>query len=217
MSAHEFWIVVHVLLLTYWLGADLGVFYSARSVLNADLAPASRAAVARILVGLDLAPRICLVLMLPVGLTLAADLGLSPVRGVWLILVWAAALMWLALVLAVHRSETATGLRSIDVALRLGVAAVLSVTAIASLAGVGPFVTAWLSLKVLAYAVAVACGIAIRFRLAPFGPALARLVVHGPSAEVEADLASSLKRSYPLVFTIWAALLAATALGVAQP
>ena len=217
MSAHEFWVLVHVLLLVYWLGTDLGVFYSARYVLKPDLPLATRGTVARILLALDLSPRVCLVLTLPVGLTLAADLGLSPIHGGWLVAVWVASLAWLALVLMIVRAEEAAALRRADLAVRVTLVIALLVAAVVSLVSSGPFVTGWLAWKVIVYAIAIACGVAIRFRLAPFGPALGRLVAQGSSPNVEAALGASLRGTYPFVFTIWGALVVAAALGIAQP
>jgi hypothetical protein len=65
-------LLLHLLLFTYWLGADLGVFYSSRYVLRSDLPPASRAVALKIMAWLDVAPRLCLVLFLPSGVTLMA-------------------------------------------------------------------------------------------------------------------------------------------------
>ena len=54
---------------------------------------------------IDLVPRSCLILMFPVGLTLADSLGLSPVSGTWLWLVWIAFLAWLVLSWAVYLNK----------------------------------------------------------------------------------------------------------------
>jgi len=220
MTWHGVLVFVHVLLLTYWLGTDLGVFYSARFVLRSDLSPATRGTVARILLALDLSPRICLVLMLPVGLSLAASGGWSSVTGGWLVAVWAASLAWLALVVMVYRAEhlpIAATLRNVDLVVRFALIASLLVVVVVSLTGTGPLRTPWLAWKVAAYAVAIACGVAIRFVLRPFGPALAALVREGSTPAVEASLARSIQGSYPFVLTIWAMVLVAAFLGAVQP
>jgi hypothetical protein len=217
VTAHAFWVLVHVLLLVYWLGADLGVFYASFLLLDRSLAPAARGAVARLLVALDLAPRVCLVLMLPSGLTLAGLLGLSPVRGGWLLLGWALALGWLAVVLALHQTHgSAAGGRLAvgDAWFRGLLVVVLVVVAATSLAGAGPLLSATVAWKVLLFAVAVACGLGIRLALRPFGPALAAVVAGTASEADERALATTMRRSRPLVLVIWAAVLAAAALGV---
>ena len=70
--ADGWWILLHIVLFVFWLGGDLGVFYSSRFVLKPDLTPAARATALKIMGGLDLGPKICLVLFLPSGLTLMA-------------------------------------------------------------------------------------------------------------------------------------------------
>ena len=220
MSWHGVLVFVHVLLLTYWLGTDLGVFYSAKFVLRPDLSPQTRGTIARILVALDLSPRVCLVLMLPVGLSLAASLQLSPVRGGWLVLVWVAALLWLTLVVTVYRAEespVAKTLRQVDLVIRFALVLVLAVSVVTSLSAGTPFATPWLAWKVAAYTVAIMGGIAIRFGLRPFGPALGQLLTTGSTPEVEQALTRSLKGTYPYVLTIWAMLAVAAFLGAVKP
>jgi hypothetical protein len=191
------------------------VFYASFLLLDRSLAPPARATAAKVLVALDLAPRVCLVLMLPSGLTLAGLLGLSPLRGAWLVLVWALALGWLAVVLSIHRAHgTAAGLTRADAWFRALLVVALLVVAATSLAGAGPLLSAKLAFKVALFAVAVACGLGIRLALRPFGPALAA-VVGGTATEAdERTLAATMRRSRPLVLVIWAAVLGAAALGV---
>ena len=97
MSAYELLVFVHVLLFVYWLGADIGVFISARSLVNEKLPVPGRAIAAKILFTIDMAPRTSHVMMLPIGFSLAAALGISPITGIWLVLVWVVGLAWLGL------------------------------------------------------------------------------------------------------------------------
>src|SRR5690606_33420837 len=69
---HGWWIVLHIVLFVFWLGGDLGVFYSSRYVIDPALDPQARSTALRIMSGLDLAPKVCLVLFLPSGVTLMA-------------------------------------------------------------------------------------------------------------------------------------------------
>jgi len=98
----------------YWLGTDLGVFYSSRFVVNATYTPETRAVALKILAWLDMAPRYALLLTLPVGLQLARGIELSAIGGGWLLLAWLGAAAWVGLVITIHRREAAASPRSIS-------------------------------------------------------------------------------------------------------
>ena len=48
----------HILLMAFWLGADMGTYYSALLILNKEYSPSQRAVLARVLQGVDVFPRI---------------------------------------------------------------------------------------------------------------------------------------------------------------
>jgi hypothetical protein len=219
-------LLLHLLLFTYWLGADLGVFYSSRYVLRADLPPASRAVALKIMAWLDVAPRLCLVLFLPSGVTLMAldDYGRDIFSGWPLVGVWAAGLAWLALVVAdhlLHDSPVHELVRRLDLAVRFAVVIGLLASASYALVSAHPFGVdtnpKWLGGKVALYALAIASGIAIRFQLRPFARAFGRLVTDGSSPEVERDLRGAIVGSQPYVAAIWLCVLGAAVLGVFKP
>jgi len=226
LNSYSLAIVLHLLLFVYWLGGDLGVYYSSRYVLRTDQPPAARSVAAKIMHGVDMAPRICLVLFLPSGVSLMA---LSPYgEGVfpgWLVaLTWAGALCWLALVIYDYtRGASAFGrvVQRLDLAVRYTLAAVL-------LAGSGyvffaaePFgVTTnpkWLAAKVAAYALCILCGVLIRRALLPFGPAFGKLMTEGSTPEVEERIRRSVRSCLPYVYSIWTLVLVAAVLGVVKP
>ena len=89
-------IFFHVLLFGYWLGADLGVFFCDSQLTRADLSLDERLRVRKIRGKIDIAPRVCVALILPLGFTMAVRWG-SPVDGWWLVAIWAVCLAWLAM------------------------------------------------------------------------------------------------------------------------
>ncbi|SEG54728.1 hypothetical protein SAMN04489712_106175 [Thermomonospora echinospora] len=227
--AHGWWILLHLVLFVFWLGGDLGVFYSSRYVLKPDLAPAARAATLGVMSGLDLGPKICLVLFLPSGVTLmalephGAELFGAPAFGWWQVsLVWLFALAWLAATVADHRTHGRfPWVRRADWAVRIGLIAVLGTVAAYTMLADRPFgVTTdprWLGAKVALYTAAIACGLGIRLTLRPFGPAFGALMSGGSTPEVERALKRSVDGCLPYVYGIWAAVLSAAALGVLKP
>jgi hypothetical protein len=77
VTGTEALLVVHILLLVAWLGVDVGVFYTSFVLRREGLATETRRQVRRIMVTLDVSPRISLILMIPVGLGLAYLTGLG--------------------------------------------------------------------------------------------------------------------------------------------
>jgi len=69
-------LMIHVLLFVYWLGGDLGVFYSSGFLIRPELSRETRLVTAKIMFNLDLVPRICMSLMLTVGGILTEAVGI---------------------------------------------------------------------------------------------------------------------------------------------
>lgn len=220
MDPQSLWIMVHVVLLVYWLGADISVFYSSLQIIKPENSPETRAAVARVLGFVNFFPSVASIMMLPVGLMLAAGQGASPLTGGWLVLPWAIAGVWLLIsVGAATQRGTPIGKRyaSIDLWIRLVLIAVLTIAAIASFAGGAPFTSNWIALKVLLFAFVLVCGLGIRFTFANFGPAFGRLMAEGSTPETEAALRAPVMSVKKWVLMLWAALVVMALLGIAQP
>lgn len=216
-------LLVHLLLFAYWLGGDLGTYYSSRFVQNRGLSPAQRTTALKIMSGCDLAPRICLVLILPSGVTLMASQphGATFLHAWQVGAVWVLSLIWLALAIRSSLSERALMLRRLDLVVRIGlVVGLLSIGAYTVLV-TDPFgVTTnpkWLGGKVMLYAIAIACGVGIRCRLRPFGPAFTALVTTGSTPEAESQMSGAIRGSKAYVYTIWLCVSGAALLGAVRP
>jgi hypothetical protein len=220
---YQFAILLHLLLLTYWLGGDLGVFYSSRFVLRPELSPAQRTTALKIMAGCDLAPRVCLVLFLPSGVLLMSTRphGADFLHAWQVGVVWALSLCWLAVALGASLREHDALLRRLDLGVRLLVVTALLGIGLYTIVAAEPFgVTTnpkWLGGKVVVYGLAILCGVLIRFRLRPFGPAFAELVTSGSSPDVEGRLRGAIRGSEPFVFGIWLCIATAAVLGVVKP
>ncbi|MGX6648537.1 hypothetical protein ACWCOP_11420 [Maricaulaceae bacterium MS644] len=211
------WILLHILVLVYWLGGDLGAFYASRLVVDEARPAAGRLAAASILMNVDMAPRMALIFAFPTGLALSVSRGWLELDFEWVWLAFAVAAVWAMLAWLVHlKAGPLAVVRGLDMAIRL--------IALGGLLGAGAGMLAgwidaplFLAAKLFLLALAIACGLLIRRALGPFGPAFAQLAKGDAGPAENAAIRASLAHAKIYVLTIWAALLAAAALGVYTP
>jgi hypothetical protein len=209
--------LLHLLLFVYWLGADLGTYYAAKFIAQRELTVPARATAAKIMLGIDLTPRVCMPLTLATGVHLAWLVGALPVSGWWVAAAWLLGLNWLAMVLALHHgtgSAWAARLTLLDFRFRIVLVVALLALSIGALAGVGLSLAPWLALKIACFALTIVCGLMIRIHLRPFGPAFGALMKSGATPEVDAAIAVSIARCVPYVWAIWALLVVCAAAGL---
>ncbi len=205
----------HLLLFVYWLGGDLGVFYSSKYIADASRGVEARRTAADIMLFVDQAPRICMALSLPVGFHIAWRLGIVDMSALSVVGLWIFGLLWVATVIKLHISHgQAVILTKVDWWGR-----VLVITALLALAGYtlagGELIRAdWLAWKLIVFAGLMTMGLLIRVNLKPFGPAFGKLVTVGPDDEVNATIKASLRKVKPFVVTIWVGLLINAMLGL---
>jgi len=219
ISSHDLLLLIHLLLFCYWLGGDLGVFYSSKLVADAGLPRASRLAAAKVMLACDLAPRVCMSLTLTVGGLLAAALGVP--HPPWLLAgVVLLGPAWLAVVLVLHfrhQAPFAPMLTRIDFHFRwLLILAIVASCALALTTGrlnAAP----WIALKLLAFALLVFFGLMVRIHLKGFTAAYVKLVQGAPKVADDAMMAASLAKVRPWVLGIWAILVVQAGLGIVKP
>ena len=226
ISLTEVLIFLHVIFFVYWLGADLGVYYASRFVVNSELSVDARGVAGKIMDFVDLSPRICLVLILPTGVSLMAtnNKGATFLSPTLAIAVWIFAFIWLYLVIknyTAHGDPKVAFLRKIDLAIRYILVVGLIGTSLYVLFASEPFgVTTnpkWLALKVILYSVAIFGGIQIRRALVSFTPAYVKIMSGNSDEASESALKLSLKRSIPWVHLIWLCVAIAAFLGITKP
>lgn len=209
-------LLLHVLVLVYWLGGDLGAFVASFLIANPAKDRVARLGAAGLLGDVDMAPRTALILAFPTGFTLAVTRGWVALDPLWITVAWIAGLAWLAVAWRIHLSHAGpkSALRRFDLALRWVVAIALGAGGGVGLAGA----TGWplfLNLKLLILAACVLIGLLVRRLTADLGPALGALAAGQADADVR--IARSLAVTRPAVLLIWLLLLSAALLGLWKP
>lgn len=220
MSSYTIFVIAHVLLFAYWLGADWGVYVNSRYVADAKLSLAERRRFLEASFRIDLLPRIAFPLLLAVGMQIAAFYGLWPIAGPLMIAVWTSAFAWLALNVAGYlRQGTPAGdrLRTIDQYVRMLLAPVLiGVGAWSAIAG-EPIVMKFVALKVFVFGCMIVVGLVLRAIMRNWALGFRRLATEGPSAEVDQIFQRSLAKARYVAFGMWSLSAVMAVLGIAKP
>lgn len=217
MDATGWLTLAHVLVLVYWLGADLGAFLSASVLADAEKPVPARMAAASILLNVDMAPRMALIFAFPTGLALAGAKGWLVLDPLWVVLAFLAAIVWAACAWRIHLAHgRAPIIARLDRIWRGAFALALLLAAAAGLAGILGM-PAFLAGKLVLLAIAVLLGLAIRMVLKPFEAAIGVLASGRADDQTNAVIAQAIGRVRVLVVLLWALLLGAAWLGIAVP
>ena len=216
----SFLVWLHVLLFVYWLGGDLGVFYSSKFRNSSKYEPKTRALIGKITANVDMAPRTTMVLMIPIGFSLVALRGLWEISNYYIIIFWVFGIIWLFLVWWLHLNHDSKKKKlwiKIDYFIRWFLLIVLSISAVSSFIFLIPFNQGWLAIKVLLFAGTIFCGIMIRISAKPYINAFQKMLSEGSSPELEKEINDSASTARRWVKMIWLLISIAALIGIWQP
>jgi hypothetical protein len=219
MTPYEILLLLHILLFVYWLGGDLGVFYSSGFVVDSSLSTEARLTAAKIMLGCDLVPRICMSLVLTIGGLLAHYVGIE--HASWQLLgIIVLGPLWLSMVLILHFKHDAPYinlLTKIDLSFRwvliIGILASCFCAYTTGRLEEAP----WLIAKLLAFAFLVFCGLMIRIQIKGFISSYVKLMQDNYTDADNKEMEASLNRVRPWVVTIWLVLVFEAFLGIVKP
>ena len=220
MSEHEVWRYLHIMMLVFWLGTDMGVMISAKRALNPNLTVEARLTLLQSALLIELLPRTMWVAALPLGVQLSRHLGLLEISSASLVAVWLFALLWWIVNFGgAYYAEQPRGAklarvnRWITGLLGFG----LMLIALQSYLSAGPFLGVWLAAKVGLYGLIQLTILGIELSFVPVGRAFARLAAEGSTGEVEADISATMKRSLAFVYVTYTLIAVVALIGVAKP
>lgn len=216
---HAIWVFVHVMLLVYWLGADLGVFLLAKAAKRPELSFAERAFALQMAIRVDLVPRLCFTVMFPVGLHVTASGGFAVVPTPVFVLAWAVSLAWIALLVALGRHEgkpLAARLNHWHLGLQALLLVIVGTIGISSWLSHGPLPGGWFAAKIVLFALIFAMSIGIDFAFRPIGPAFVRLATEGSKPDIENTISIAVGSAIRYVLGLYALLTAIAFLGITK-
>ena len=220
MSGQDIALLLHLLLFAYWLGGDIGVFYSSGFAINPKLSRGARQAAGTIMMNLDLIPRLCLSLMLTVGGILTHYYGIE--HPLWQMIgiillgpIWTCALIYIHLN---EGTDLVKKMTKIDYYFRW----IMVFTLIASVTYAFIFTdrlaeNPWVGAKLIVFAALIFCGIMIRKYIGGFITGIHNIVTDNINEADDIAMAASLSKARIFVLTIWFLLFVEVWIGVVKP
>jgi len=164
INFHDLMAFFHVVLFVYAIGGDIAVYFIGNYITREELTIEERLRVRSMRFLVDMSARTSLVLLLPIGFTLATTFG-SEIKGTALTVIWLFSFVWLGLIWLVHfKKETATGelLRKLDLLIRYILSGLLITLGIFCLTTNQIIQSDWLSWKIIIFGLILVNGIWIR-------------------------------------------------------
>lgn len=214
-------VYIHLLLFVLWLGADVGVFllgqhFRKRTIYTLD----QRIALLKLLVIVDLVPRVAWALMVPVSLSVLRGGNWWEVPVPVLAASWIVGAFWTWLILDTHKHDQtprAARNRQNELFLKLVLTLFFLWLGIQSLLLMTPLAPTWLALKALLFGLIFVAAIMIDMSFQPVGPQLVRLLKEGSSDATEIPLRRTMDRTRWWVWSVYLLLVITSYLGSVKP
>ena len=217
MTEYSLWLLLHIFLLVFWLGTDLGVFLAAKVSERSELSVETRATVLKLGMVLDRLPRSALVLILPSGVMLAKSLGLFTPPDIFVIAIWLVAAVWMAILWAGFLNpETPIEARAMLFNFLMNAILALLVTGVGIAAFTTGAVPQWLALKVLMVGCVFIAGVALDVLFKPAVGHFVAIATEGATDERNAAYTKALAPVYWAVIAIYVLVIIATFAGVTK-
>jgi hypothetical protein len=221
MNSYEIMLWLHVLVMGYWIGSDLVVNALTHYVARGSSLPGpERKRLWDFLLHVDQHPRNALILSVPLGFTLAAQIGLLQLGNAGLLALWIVSALWFAYMWITHwqRSKPlGPRLAKWDWWSRYLLIAYFLWIGFKSLATGEPLAAPWLAWKVILFAGVLACGIGIRYYIRDAYRAWPRIWAGEGTAADEEIVRTAMNRGTYVLWVLWALLFVIGWLGVAKP
>lgn len=218
MTAHDVFLWIHLILFAYWLGGDVGVYCSSKYVIDPKLQRETRLIAAKIMIGCDFVPKICMTLILTVGGILSEKYTPHPTWQMIPIILLAP--FWLTIVMLQHYKHHASWMPALikfDFWFRVFIVVAL-IASVAYSWNTGRLEeNPWIGAKILVFAFLVFAGIMIRIGLKDFGTSYVKIIQNAYNDEDNVKMAASLNRVKPWVYSIWVGVALEALIGFTQP
>ncbi len=211
-------VLVHILLLVFWVGTDVGVFLAAKVSERSDLSPETRSTVLSVGMVLDRLPRSALVLIIPSGLFLASYSGLMDIPLQVLYTIYSMAALWLLILwfgFLTKNDVIESKCMLINLVLNGVSAIVVSLVAIWMLTS--GIYEIWVGLKFLCVGLIFTVGVILDIQFRPAVVAFTEIISEGATEERNSIYRKAIAPVYLSVLSIYLLAIIAAGLGIVKP
>ena len=214
----------HIIAMAYWLGGEWGVFNASRPITDTSLSLDERRRHMETAYRIDILARTGIVLLFPIGFHMGWYYGIQPFGGIWLVVNWVFFLTWLSITWAAflyRETDRGIALTVFDERIRYVFIPLITVVAITSLLGYGPFEALpgrkWFSIKVLIFAGLLVIGLKLRFIMREWTELFRVLVAEPDNMEAEQTLDRSIRTGRRLAYLYWIGIATVAFFGAVKP
>lgn len=205
---YAIWKYLHILMFVFWLGTDMGVFLSARKSTDPKLPIESRFLLLHMALRIELLPRTMWKAALPLGVVLSAQLGLLPVTGLQMTLIWLFSIVWWAISMTgawYYDKPFGLTLARVTNWLTGLVGVTLIAVAVSSYLGKGPVeaTATWLHWKIGLYGVINLMVVWMIHAFDPIAVGFGRLAVEGSKPEIEESISTTMARATAIIWSTY--------------
>ncbi len=220
MEPYLVWGYVHILLFVFWLGADVGVFLSAVRAKDSSMSFETRLALMKLGMTVDLFPRTCFALIIPVGLHMTRDLNLYPVSSGMLVGAWLLAAVWIAAFVTGYRNEgkpIAITLGKAQLIFEVIMGFLIVGIGVASLMNGAPLADTWFTVKITLFGLAFWAAVGIDYAFTPAFKPFMEIGTEGSTPEREALFSKHVNHTLVWVLTLYVLIALIAFVGKVQP
>ncbi len=215
-----FWKFVHILMLTFWLGTDMGVMLATKKSADPTLSPETRFKMVEMALMIELLPRFMWTFAFAFGVHLGQATGYLDVSDTAIVVVWAITAVILvtnvgsAFLIGKPLGEKLVKINNYVVPV-FGAGIIL--LAVLSLMGAGPVMETWLAVKLIIFGIINITAISILWVFEPAFVYYIRLLEEGSTPEIEKGIKDGVAKTLIPVYTTYILIAVVAYFGVFKP
>jgi hypothetical protein len=198
---------LHILAMVYWLGGEWGVFQTSYKITDHRLSLDERRRHMETAYRIDILARTGIILLLPLGFHMGANLGAHPWADTpYIVTNWVLAALWLSLCWgAFIKRETDVGISLTiwDERIRYVLIPALLGISVYSLFNDAPLTFKWYAAKVFIYGLMLIIGLGLRFIMRHWTTIFREIAIQGATPALEGRLQREITAARVMAYIYW--------------